>query len=175
MRSRSRMQRMASTSYAWSPDGRRFAYTMQDDDPNSNANKTHLDAFQVARQRLSASRRNTARSIVWICDSDGSHAAPVDQRFVEYRRSSSPDGGGELSWSPDSKTLAIEHFPTPFVGDSLASYIEFVDAIAERGAVGSRGIITRRARSSRRTRRSSHTRETRAATTRKASTFTLPP
>ncbi len=114
------------TSYAWSPDGRRFAYTMQDDDPNSNANKTHLDAFQVQDNDY-LHRAGTPPVHVWICNSDGSHL----RRLTSGSWSTAvvgPDGGGELSWSPDSKTLAIEHFPTPFVGDSLASYIELLDA-----------------------------------------------
>jgi len=113
-------------SYAWSPDGRRFAYTMQDDNPNPTAAKTHLDAFQVHDNDY-LHRAATPPVHVWICNADGSHArrltsGPWSVADVD------PDGGGDLSWSPDSKAIAIEHFPTPFVGDSLTSYIDVLDA-----------------------------------------------
>ena len=114
------------SNYAWSPDGRRFAFTMQDDDPNPNASKTHLDAFQVQDNDY-LHRAPTAPVHVWVCNADGSHA----RRLTSGTWSAAlvgPDGGGDISWSPDSKTIAIEHFPTPFVGDSLGSYIELVNA-----------------------------------------------
>ncbi len=113
-------------SYAWSPDGRRFAYTMQDDNPNPNADKTHLDAFQVQDNDY-LHRAATPPVHVWVCDADGSHARRMTSG-VWSAAVVGPDGGGDISWSPDSKTIAIEHFATPFVGDSLGSYIALLDA-----------------------------------------------
>ncbi|HUN28819.1 MAG TPA: S9 family peptidase [Alphaproteobacteria bacterium] len=113
-------------SYAWSPDGRRFAYTMQDDDPNPNAGKTHLDAFQVHDNDY-LHRAATPPVHVWICNADGSHARRLTSGTWSVA-DVEPDGGGDLSWSPDSKTIAIEHFQTPFVGDSLTSRVELLDA-----------------------------------------------
>jgi dipeptidyl aminopeptidase/acylaminoacyl peptidase len=113
------------TSYARSPDGKSFAYTMQDDDPNPDASKTHLDAFQVEDNDY-LHRAGTAPVHLWICDADGSHA----RRLTSGAWSAAvvgPDGGGALSWSPDSKTIAFEHYPTPFIGNSLASHIELLD------------------------------------------------
>jgi dipeptidyl aminopeptidase/acylaminoacyl peptidase len=113
-------------SFAWSPDGRRFAYTMQDDDPNPNSDKTHLDAFQVQDNDY-LHKAATPPVHLWLCNADGSRA----RRLTHGAWSAAdvgPDGGGDLSWSPDSKTVAIEHFPTPLVGDSLVSYIELVNA-----------------------------------------------
>ncbi|MGD0968374.1 MAG: S9 family peptidase [Candidatus Aquilonibacter sp.] len=113
-------------SFGWSPDGRRFAYAMQDDDPNPNADKTHLDAFEVQDNDY-LHQAATPPVHVWVCNADGSHVRRLT-RGVWSAADVGPDGGGDLSWSPDSKTIAIEHFPTPFVGNSLTSYIELVNA-----------------------------------------------
>jgi dipeptidyl aminopeptidase/acylaminoacyl peptidase len=113
-------------NYAWSPDGRYFAYTMQDDDPSKADVDKHLDAFQVEDNDY-LHQAGTPSVHVWIVDADGKNA----RRLTSGAWSAavvSPDGGGVLSWSPDSKTIAIERYPTPFVGDSLASRIELVDA-----------------------------------------------
>ena len=113
-------------SFAWSPDGRRFAYTMQDDNPNPDAEKTHLDAFQVEDNDY-LHRAATAPEHVWICDADGSRARRLTSGTWSVAVIN-PGGGGVLSWSPDSKTIAIEHYPTPFIGDSLAAHIDVLDA-----------------------------------------------
>ncbi|MGA7746149.1 MAG: prolyl oligopeptidase family serine peptidase [Candidatus Aquilonibacter sp.] len=112
--------------FAWSPDGRRFAYAMQDDDPNPNASKTHFDAFQVEDNDY-LHRAATPPEHLWICDADGTHARRLTSGSWSIANVD-PGGGGTLSWSPDSKTIAIEHYPTVFVGDSLAERIELVDA-----------------------------------------------
>jgi dipeptidyl aminopeptidase/acylaminoacyl peptidase len=113
------------TSWWWSPDASRFAYTMQEDDPNQKLIDQHLDAFQVQdNDYLHTSA--TPPVHVWVVNADGSHA----RRLTKGEWSVAdvdPDGGGSLSWSPDGKTLAIEHFPTPFVGNSLSAYIALVD------------------------------------------------
>ena len=112
-------------SYARSPDGRRFAYTMQDDDPNKADAQKHLDAFQVQDNDY-LHRAGTPPEHVWICNADGSHA----RRLTSGTWSAAVvnPGGGELSWSPDSKTVAIVRYPTPFIGDSLSARIELLDA-----------------------------------------------
>ncbi len=113
-------------SYAWSPDGRRFAYTMQDDDPNKANAEKHLDAFQVQDNDY-LHRSATPPVHVWICDADGKNA----RRLTSGTWSAGnvdPGSGGVLSWSHDSKTIAIEHYATPFVGDSLGVYVEMLDA-----------------------------------------------
>ena len=112
--------------FAWSPDGRRFAYSMQDNDPNPSASKTHLDAFQVEDNDY-LHRAATPPEHLWISDADGAHARRLTSGSWSIA-DVDPGGGGTLSWSPDSKTIAIEHFPTVFVGDSLAERIELVDA-----------------------------------------------
>jgi dipeptidyl aminopeptidase/acylaminoacyl peptidase len=113
-------------SYDWSPDGRRFAYTMQDDDPNAAKADKHLDAFQVQDNDY-LHRDATPPVHVWVCNVDGSHPRRLTSGAWSAALAG-PDGGGDLSWSPDSTTIAFEHFPTPFVGDSLVSYIALVNA-----------------------------------------------
>ena len=113
-------------SYAWSPDGRRFAYTMQDDDPNKANAEKQLDAFQVQDNDY-LHRSATPPVHAWICDADGKNARRLTSGTWSVG-DVGPGDGGSLSWSPDSSTIAIEHFPTALIGDSLGTYIELLDA-----------------------------------------------
>ena len=118
-------------SYAWSPDGRTFAYSMQDNDPDKARVAKHLDAFQVHDNDY-LHRAGTPSVHVWLCAADGSHVRRLTGGAWSVA-DADPGGGGDLSWSPDSKTLAIEHFPTPFVGDSLPAYVELIDVSTGHG------------------------------------------
>jgi len=112
-------------SWAWSTDGKRFAYTMQEDDPDKKLIDKHLDAFQVHDNDY-LHRSATPPVHLWVIDVDGSHNKRLTSGAWSVANLD-PDGGGDLSWSADSKTIACEHFDTPFVGNSLSSYIELVD------------------------------------------------
>jgi dipeptidyl aminopeptidase/acylaminoacyl peptidase len=113
------------SGFAWSPDGRRFAYAMQDSDPNQSSIEKHLDAFEVHDNDY-LHRSATPSVHVWICDADGGHARRMTAGSWSVG-DVEPDGGGDLSWSADSNAIAIEHLPTPFVGNSLSAYLELLD------------------------------------------------
>ncbi len=112
--------------FVWSPDGKRLAYTTQDENPKKADVEKHLDAFQVEDNDY-LHRTGTPPVHLWTIGADGSD----NRRLTSGSWSIAtvePDGGGDLSWSPDGKTIATDRFPTPFVGDSLASYSILVDA-----------------------------------------------
>jgi dipeptidyl aminopeptidase/acylaminoacyl peptidase len=111
--------------FAWSPDGKRFAYTMQEDDPDQKAVDKHLDAFQVHDNDY-LHRNATPPVHLWVIDADGSHAKQLTRGDWSVANVD-PDGGGDLSWSPNSKWVAFEHFDTPFIGNSLSEYVELAD------------------------------------------------
>ena len=60
---------------------------------------------------------------VWIVAASG--GSP--RRLTSGNWSVGLDGTGPLSWSADGKTLAVVRYPTPYIGDSLASKVELVD------------------------------------------------
>ncbi len=117
-------------NYSWSPDGSRFAYAMPDDAPDQKDVDAHRDAFQVHDNDY-LHRAATPPVHAWIVGADGLHARRLTSGAWSIA-DVSPDGGGDLSWSADGRTLAITWFPTPFVGDSLTSTIELIDVASGR-------------------------------------------
>ena len=117
-------------SFEWSPDGKRFAYTAQDDVPKKPDDKKNLDAFQVHDNDY-LHREATPPAHLWVIDTDGRNARRLTQgswSVADFE----PDDGGSVSWSPDSRRIATDRLPTPFVGDSLGSYAILVDASTGR-------------------------------------------
>jgi dipeptidyl aminopeptidase/acylaminoacyl peptidase len=124
-------------AYALSPDGKRIAFELADENPKQKDLDAHRDAFQVGDNdylRKSA----TMPEHVWIVASGG--GAP--HRLTSGPWSAGLDGTGPLSWSADGTTLAIVRYPTPYIGDSLASKVELVDVAtgAIRPLTGNSGL-----------------------------------
>ena len=125
--------------FAWSPDGRRFAYETQDENPEKKSVEKNLDAFQVHDNDY-LHRSATPPVHVWLVDANGKHT----RRLTSGAWSAAlvdPDGAGDLSWSADSRTIAIDHLPTPFIGDSLLGRIDLVDVASGRARALRRGEI----------------------------------
>ncbi|MDQ2865875.1 MAG: S9 family peptidase [Candidatus Eremiobacteraeota bacterium] len=117
-------------NYAWSPDATRFAYATQDDDPSQKAVDEHHDAFEVRDNDYLHRSATPPEHAWWIAQGGG-----TPHRLTSGSWSIGdidPDGGSDLSWSADGRSLAIEHLPTPFVGDSLESRIEIIDVASRR-------------------------------------------
>jgi dipeptidyl aminopeptidase/acylaminoacyl peptidase len=109
-------------AYALSPDGKWIAYEIPDVNPNQKQIDAHHDAFQVGDNDY-LRRSATMNEHVWIVPASGG----TPRRLTSGNWSVGLDGTGPLSWSADSKTLAVVRFPTPYIGDSLASKIQLID------------------------------------------------
>jgi dipeptidyl aminopeptidase/acylaminoacyl peptidase len=117
-------------NYAWSRDGKQFAYVMQDNGLNKKDTDAHRDAFQVGDNDY-LHRAMTAPAHVWIVASGGGTARRLTSGTWSVA-DIDPDGGGDLSWSRDDRTLAIVRFPTPLYGDSLESTVQLLDVASGR-------------------------------------------
>ncbi|HEV7179556.1 MAG TPA: S9 family peptidase [Candidatus Baltobacteraceae bacterium] len=112
-------------SFAASPGDKRIAYATQDDNPDRKQIEGHRDAFEVHSNDYLHESATMPVHVWWIPAAGGTaHRLTSGSWSVADL---DPDGGGDLSWSADGHSIAIEHFPTPFVGDSLASQIEVID------------------------------------------------
>ncbi len=112
-------------NYALSPDGGRIAFVSQEQNPKQKDVDAHRDAFEVHDNDYLRLSETMPAHVWWISTGGG-----VAHRLTSGSWSVAnidPDGGGDISWSPNGRSIAIERFPTPFVGDSLASQIEIVD------------------------------------------------
>ena len=109
-------------AYALSPDGKLIAYEIPDVNPKQKEIDAHHDAFQVGDNDY-LRRSATMNEHVWIVAASGG----TPRRLTSGNWSVGLDGTGPLSWSADGKTLAVVRYPTPYIGDSLASKVELVD------------------------------------------------
>jgi dipeptidyl aminopeptidase/acylaminoacyl peptidase len=109
-------------AYALSPDGKWIAFEIPDVNPKQKEIDAHHDAFQVGDNDY-LRRSATMNEHVWVVAASGG----TPRRLTSGNWSVGLDGTGPLSWSADGKTLAIVRYPTPYIGDSLASKVQLVD------------------------------------------------
>ena len=112
-------------NYAVNRDGSKFAYATQDENSNQKDIDEHRDAFEV-RDNDYLHRSATPPVHAWWISSNGGTAHRLTSGSWSVA-DLDPDGGGDLSWSPDGRSIAMERFPTPFNGDSLEAQIDVVD------------------------------------------------
>ena len=118
------------TNYVLSHDGSKIAYAMQDENPNQKEIDAHRDAFEVHDNDYL--RRSATMPVhAWWISSQGGTAHRLTSGSWSIANVD-PDGGGDLSWSPNGRAIAFERYPTPFNGDSLGSQVNIVDIASDR-------------------------------------------
>ena len=112
-------EKASIVGFAWSPDGAHIAFKMPDP-PSEEEEKAQKE-------------KRDARVIDEDFKMTGIYVMPIEgERTVRKLTSSElnaggPFGAGGLSWSPDGKTLAFSHQPTPKVNDWPNADISLID------------------------------------------------
>jgi dipeptidyl aminopeptidase/acylaminoacyl peptidase len=108
----------AASAPAWSPDGKWIAFLLTDpkDEDEEKGDKEHRDA-RVVDEKSKMSRLYVVPA---EADADG-------KRAVRKLTAGALHVTGGFDWSPDSRTLAFTHQPTPGADDWTRSDVSLVD------------------------------------------------
>ena len=114
--------------FAWSPDGRQFAFAATDPAPERQGEDKYRTAFQVGDDDFTTNEKPRP-SHVWTIAADGSGTA---KRLTSGSWSlpvSLPPGppSSPLKWTPNGKSLVIVRQETPSTGDEYLSRAQVLD------------------------------------------------
>jgi dipeptidyl aminopeptidase/acylaminoacyl peptidase len=113
----------AVSALRWSPDGKTIAFLMADppSDEEEKADKEKRDARVVdeALKRI--------RLYVVPVEKDSEGKRPVRKLTAGDFSVGNIGGAADFAWSPDGKTIAFEHQPTPHINDWPDTDISAVD------------------------------------------------
>jgi dipeptidyl aminopeptidase/acylaminoacyl peptidase len=114
--------------FAWRPDGTALAYVTADDPPNKDAIARGHDYFEVGDDPYLTTQAPTSAHL-WLIPAAGGSARRITSGSWSIAE---PDTSVPLSWSPDSRDIALTRVPTPHTGDGDQSTIIVVDVATKQ-------------------------------------------
>jgi dipeptidyl aminopeptidase/acylaminoacyl peptidase len=112
--------------FAWSPDGRQFAFITEDEAPNKKSIKEHDDAFQVTDNNFMVRAALTSWHL-WSVSSAGGAAKQLTKGSFSLQ-TDQQDSTPIPAWSHDGRSIAFTRFQNAYWGPSFHSTISSVDA-----------------------------------------------
>ena len=114
--------------FAWSPDGRRFAYAVTDPAPDRHGEDKYRTGFPVGDDDFTT-REQPRPSHVWLIAADGTgHPRRLTSGSWSLPVSLPPGPpSSPLKWSPDGRSLVIVRQETPSSGDEYLSRVQILD------------------------------------------------
>jgi dipeptidyl aminopeptidase/acylaminoacyl peptidase len=114
--------------YSWSPDGKQFAFIADEDPVTKTGTDRFNDSFEVGSTDFLTRSAATKNYVGLIPTSGGNSKRLTSAGLIvatEFYNSS-------LSWSSDSKQLAITTYPSSRSGDSDLGKIHFLDIESQK-------------------------------------------
>ncbi|MGH8426627.1 MAG: S9 family peptidase [Gammaproteobacteria bacterium] len=111
--------------YAWSPDGKRIAYVVQDSPPQSGDGEKYDNAFKVSDNNYTT-RAAVLPWHLWVVPATGGQS----KRLTKGPWSLDTDQGTAmpLTWSRDGRMIVFTRFPDTYYGNAYRSTIAEVPA-----------------------------------------------
>ena len=113
--------------FAWSPDGSTIAFVTSDEPEEKPNDERHNLSFELGNDSYLLT--SAALSLhVWLVPAEGGPARRLTSGQWSMPVAQPPGPPPPpLAWSPDGKSVAINHLISPHTGDSDMGWIELVD------------------------------------------------
>jgi len=114
--------------FAWSPDGKRFAYDTPDNDPNAAAIKRHNDLFEIGDDGMLIDRV-AVPSHLWLIAASGGKARRLTHGSWSVYEGVPPFAGGPSDpvWTPDGTAIVFTQAPDAHTAATDRSWIASVE------------------------------------------------
>lgn len=113
--------------YAFSPDGAQIAFVAADEEPKREGFERHNKAFEIEHNDFLTTKAPVA-SHLWVIPSNGGNARRLTSGKWTLPISFPPSPpAAPLSWTPDSKHVAIVKVASPYSGDFNLSSVQLVN------------------------------------------------